>query len=140
MKQTAVFDILQLGLIRIINCCSFASGMKCAEPKPSGFGAGAAGAALVAELEAAEATSSSTSWQGEPLSLWGAALCSLAALARLATSTHLSQAHPPGAILLPRPGLQLHGLTHTSLHPGSPQVPALPRCQQQQLSLLEGPP
>lgn len=100
-KQTTAFDILQLGLIRVINCCSFASGMKCTKPKTSGS----------MELE-------------------GRGRSHQPQLARKAPvpsgSGIMLPHHPhtpchnhtfPGPTCCHGPGLQLHGLTHTSLHP-----------------------
>lgn len=118
MKQSTVFDILQLGLIRIINCCSFASGMKRAKPKTSGsmeLEGGGRSHQLHRQLARRAPVPAGNSTNPR---------C-------LRTPCHNHTFLRPACCH--GPDLQLHGLTHTSLHSrdspgtGAALVPAAAR-------------
>lgn len=114
MKQTAVFDILQLGLIRVINCCSFTSGMKCAE--------------LKTELEGGGRSHQLRRQLARKAPVPPGSSVMLPPCPRTPCHKHT----------LLGPACSSRGSSTPPSTPGSPQVPVLPRCQQH-LGLLEGP-
>lgn len=110
MKQTAVFDILQLGLIRVINCCSSTSRMNCTKPKTSGS----------MELEGGSRSHQLHGQEGSPCP-FGEQHC-----APSLPSHTFPQPHIPGASSARGLACSSTGSPTPPSTPGSPQVPAVP--------------